>query len=128
MILLDTHAWLWWCADPARLSRRARALIEEAPVRAVSPLSCFEVVRLAVRGRIALDRPAEVWVRQALGQPGVEELPPSAAVAARAAALPDAFPGDPVDRLLYATALAARVALLTKDRRLRDFDGSTCIW
>jgi len=28
-VLLDTHAFLWWVADEARLSRRARELMAE---------------------------------------------------------------------------------------------------
>ena len=39
--------------------------------------------------------------------------------AAWAGTLPEAFPGDPIDRLLYATALDLRVAFVSKDDRLR---------
>ena len=28
MILLDTHAWVWWVADPTRLPERAQAAIQ----------------------------------------------------------------------------------------------------
>ncbi|HLO34655.1 MAG TPA: hypothetical protein VK194_01170 [Candidatus Deferrimicrobium sp.] len=39
--------------------------------------------------------------------------------AAWAGTLPEAFPGDRIDRLLYATALDLRVPFVTKDDRLR---------
>ena len=32
MIVLDTHAWIWWVADPARLSTAARKAIEKERV------------------------------------------------------------------------------------------------
>ena len=41
--------------------------------------------------------------------------------AAWAGVLPATFPGDPIDRLLYATARDLRVPLVTKDDRLRSF-------
>jgi PIN domain nuclease of toxin-antitoxin system len=34
--------------------------------------------------------------------------------------LPEAFPGDPADRLIYATAIEHGWQLVTKDRRLHD--------
>ncbi len=45
--------------------------------------------------------------------------------AALAGGLPTHFPGDPIDRLLYATARDHRVPLVTKDERLRGFARST---
>ena len=30
VIVLDTHAWVWWASDPDRLSVPARRAIEEA--------------------------------------------------------------------------------------------------
>ena len=41
------------------------------------------------------------------------------AVAATAVALPASFPGDPADRLIYASAVENGWPLVTKDRRLR---------
>jgi len=60
------------------------------------------------------------WVRSALGLGGVRVLPlgPEAAVAAGLLAR-DGFPGDPADRMIYATARIAGVRLATKDRALR---------
>jgi PIN domain nuclease of toxin-antitoxin system len=41
------------------------------------------------------------------------------AIAATAVSLPTSFPGDPADRLIYATAVEHGCRLVTKDRRLR---------
>jgi PIN domain nuclease of toxin-antitoxin system len=43
----------------------------------------------------------------------------SPAIADTAVALPSSFPGDPADRLIYATAIEHGWRLVTKDRRLR---------
>jgi PIN domain nuclease of toxin-antitoxin system len=129
VIVLDTHAWLWWTAEPRRLSKPARAAIDQASSIGVSTLSAWEVTKLAVRGRIALDRDVGLWVRQALADARVEPLPPSAEIAV-AAGLLDAksFPGDPIDRLIYATAQATRAHLVTRDAAIRDFDPELTVW
>ncbi|HYM56080.1 MAG TPA: type II toxin-antitoxin system VapC family toxin [Solirubrobacteraceae bacterium] len=129
MIVLDTHAWLWWVTEPKRLSDTARKAIEQAPSIGVSTLSAWEIATLVARGRISLDREVSLWVRQALADARVESLAPSPEVAV-AAGLLDArsFPGDPVDRLIYATARAAGATLITRDQAIRAFDSASTLW
>jgi PIN domain nuclease of toxin-antitoxin system len=129
VIVLDTHAWLWWVAEPERLSEPARAAIDESSSIGVSTLSAWEVAMLSVRGRITLDRDVGLWVRQALADTRVEPLPPSAEIAVAAGPLDaKSFPGDPIDRLIYATALAARARLVTRDTAIGAFDPELTIW
>lgn len=129
MIVLDTHAWLWWLAEPARLSSPARRAIDEAPEIGVSTLSAWELTMLVLRRRISLDRDVGAWVRQALAHERVRPIAPGADVAV-AAGLLDArdFPGDPVDRLIYATAQAHRAPLVTRDGAIRSFDAHGTVW
>lgn len=39
-----------------------------------------------------------------------------------------AFPADPADRMIYATARSIGATLITKDRRLRAFDPRGTLW
>jgi PIN domain nuclease of toxin-antitoxin system len=129
VIVLDTHAWLWWLAAPERLSDRARDSIDQAPSIGVSTLSAWEIATLVARGRISLDRDVSLWVRQGLAGDRVESLPPSAEVAVAAGLLDTrSFPGDPVDRLIYATARSAGATLLTRDEAIRAFDPASTLW
>lgn len=121
MILLDTHVVLWWRAGDRRLSARARREIERADVRAISPVTCWEVALLERRGRISLDRPTLEWVRDLFAEDRVEQAELTPGAAAAAGLLPDDFPGDPADRLLYATARELAVPLVTKDTHLIDY-------
>jgi PIN domain nuclease of toxin-antitoxin system len=129
LIVLDTHAWLWWLDAPDRLSDAASKAIDSASRIGVSTLSAWEIATLTRRGRISLDREVGLWVRQALAHERVESLAPDHEVAV-AAGLLDArrFPGDPVDRLIYATALAARAHLVTRDTAINAFDPELTIW
>jgi PIN domain nuclease of toxin-antitoxin system len=122
VILLDTHAIVWWQAGGERLSSVARRAIASAATIFVSPVSCWEIALLASKGRIQLDRDPSVWVQEFLTSDhvAIADLTPTAAVAA--ARLPAAgFPGDPADAFLYATARERDVPMVTKDEGLRSY-------
>jgi PIN domain nuclease of toxin-antitoxin system len=120
--------WLWWVSEPRRLSRPARHAIERADRIGVCSISCWEVAMLVRRGRIALDRDVHRWVRQALTLDRCEELELTSERALRAGLLEEAFPGDPADRIIYATSLSQQAPLITRDRSIRGFDRQGTVW
>ena len=127
MIVLDTHTWIWWASEPARLGRRGRAAIEAADRIGVPAVCQFEVTAAISRGRITLDRAPLEWIEQALALPRVELLPLTAAVAVKATQL-GSFHGDPADRLIVATAVLAAATLVTKDRNIRAYGPVSSLW
>jgi PIN domain nuclease of toxin-antitoxin system len=120
-VLLDTHAVLWWQAGGARLSRRARRVVADAPVLHLSPLSCWEIAMLVRLGRVELDREPSLWIRDLLRDVRIDAAPLTPEAATWAGLLDDSFGGDPIDRLIYATARDLRVPLVTKDDRIRAY-------
>ena len=128
MIVLDTHAWIWWTADPDCLSPRARNAIEQSTEIGIAAISCWEVATAAVRGRIQLDRDIGTWLKLALAAERVSlaELTPAIAVAA--AGIGRDFHGDPGDRLIVATALVLGCSLVTKDGPIRRLPGVKTVW
>ena len=129
MIVLDTHAWLWWLSAPERLSDAAAEAIGEASRIGVLTLSAWELAMLVSRRRIELDREVATWVGQGLADERVESLAPSAQVAVSAGLLDaKSFPGDPVDRLIYATARSLGATLITRDKAIRAFDAQSTLW
>ena len=128
LIVLDTHAWIWWAADSNRLSVRARRAIEGAQAIGICPISCWEVGMLVAKGRLALDRDVLTWLKQSLALPKAALVPISAEIAFRASSLRDEIAGDPADCLIAATALDARAGLITKDRRMRGVQGLKTTW
>jgi PIN domain nuclease of toxin-antitoxin system len=116
-VLLDTHIIHWWSAEPDRLSRAASRALEEADELAVAGISWFELAWLARHERIVVTIPVRSWLEQLAAQVRTVELTP--AIADTAASLPSSFPGDPADRLIYATAIEHGWRLVTKDRRIR---------
>lgn len=128
MIVLDTHAFLWWKDDDPRLSDAARNAIDGADKIGVPTVCCLEIATLDRRGRITLAGGATRWVRAALADPRIEEIPLTSEIAIAAGELPEAFPGDPVDRVVYATSRATSSPLVTRDRRITDHDPRRVVW
>ncbi len=117
-MLLDSHVVQWWSAEPTKLSRAATRAIEAADELAVASISWFELAWLADHDRIVVAIPVRSWLEQLAADVRTVGTTPS--VAAAAVALPSSFPGDPADRIIYATAIEYGWQLVTKDRRLRD--------
>jgi PIN domain nuclease of toxin-antitoxin system len=128
LILLDTHAFVWLADGSDRLSEPARAAIAEDAEPAISTISVQEIAYLALRGRLELDRPVGAWVGDALSTHEVGALPPTVAIAMRAGSLDLAFPGDPADRIIYATAVERGVRLVSQDTKITDFDSARVLW
>lgn len=117
-VLLDTHVVHWWSAESGQLSTAAIEALGGADELAVSAISWYELAWLAAHERIALATPIRTWLGQ-LGRQ-VRTLGVTPEIADTAATLPSSFPGDPADRLIYATAIEHGISLVTKDRRLRS--------
>jgi PIN domain nuclease of toxin-antitoxin system len=116
-VLLDTHVVHWWSAEPERLSRPATRAVSEADELAVASISWFELAWLAEHRRIVLGVPIRTWLAGLSDQ--VYTVGTTPAIAATAVSLPSSFPGDPADRLIFATAIEHGWSLVTKDHRLR---------
>lgn len=117
-VLVDSHVLHWWSAEPEKLSRTATKEIESADEIAVASITWFELAWLAAHERIAVDVPIRSWL-EALAA-GVRSVGATPSIATTAVELPSTFPGDPADRLIYATAIEHGWQLVTKDRRLRS--------
>lgn len=127
-VLLDTHVVHWWSAEPSRVSAPAREALEAADDLAVAAISWFELSWLARHERIVLDIPVRTWL-EGLGAQ-VRTIGANLAIADTAAGLPASFPGDPADRLIYATAIENGLKLVTKDGAIGEHDRprSLVVW
>jgi PIN domain nuclease of toxin-antitoxin system len=117
-VVLDSHVVHWWSAEPDRISAAASKAIGDAGELAVADISWFELAWLARHERIVVTIPIASWLGQLATQ--VRTIPVTPAIASTAVSLPSSFPGDPADRLIYATAIENGWQLVTKDQRLRE--------
>jgi PIN domain nuclease of toxin-antitoxin system len=117
-LLLDTHIWLWSALEPARLSKRVKAALEDRENELwLSPISVWETLVLARKKRVILESTPEQWVRRALSELPIREAPTTHEVAIRGEALRLGHK-DPADRFIVATALVYELTLVTADKRL----------
>ncbi len=117
-VLLDTHVVHWWSAEPERVSAPAGAILERADDLAVAAITWYELAWLAEHERIAVRVPIATWLQGLAAQ--LRTIPINPAITHTAVSLPSSFPGDPADRMIYATAIENDLQLLSKDGAMRE--------
>ncbi len=119
MILLDTHAALWFTTDDRHLGPISRSLLVEALADerlTISAISFWEISLLIAKGRLRTsETPAQI--RGAMFEAGIAEMPLTGDICLLAVALPGLH-SDPADRFIVATAVAHDAALMTVDAAL----------
>lgn len=130
-IVLDTHAWVWWVTNDRRLSRRAKTTIDKALSRGelhLSMISIWEMAKKVEKGQIALDRPLDEWIEDALSTDGLQVADMTRPVLLDSCRLPLPFHGDSADQIIAATTRSLSATLVTKDARLRDYAHVRTLW
>lgn len=114
-LLLDTHAYFWWRADPSRLSPAARdAIRDRATVVYVSAATVWE---LSIKAHVTGWEAARVLlldIEDHMRAQGMLELPISLAHAREAGSLPLVH-RDPIDRMLIAQARLERCQIVSNE-------------
>jgi PIN domain nuclease of toxin-antitoxin system len=130
VILLDTHVVLWSTLTPEKLSAPALAEFQRAEASAgvigISAVSVYELANGMRRGRIQPAMAPAIFVELILTKFTI--VPVSGIIARLAGELVDPFPGDPIDRLIAATALGENCTLLTADSRIRAAGVCRTLW
>ena len=117
MLLLDTHVVIWWL-EGRELSTEVRDRISapSTPVHA-SMVNHWEIAIKEALGK--LRAPASYVTT--LDEESVPTLPVTLPHVDALRALP-LLHRDPFDRMLVAQAQVERLTLVTRDKRLRDYD------
>ncbi len=124
ILLLDTHVFLWFYAG-VRVSRKVVARIERAAAASalhVAAMTPWEIAMGARAGRIRLRGNVLQWIETALKATAVQIAPIAPAVAVDAFDLPGNWHhGDPIDRLIIATARHLDALLVTADAEILEY-------
>jgi len=131
MILLDTHAWLWLCLEPQRLSATATSAIRRSlgdGGLAIASITLWEVAMMVARGRVIPHGTPEAWLSALVDRSGVVVKEITPAVATLATHFSGDFPPDPADRLIAATARAEGLSLVSRHTGMRTSAVVETIW
>ncbi|WP_244816653.1 type II toxin-antitoxin system VapC family toxin [Caballeronia sp. Lep1P3] len=131
MIVLDTHALVWWIGGGA-LGKEARAAIEHESATdgeiLVSTITAWEIALLVRRGKLALAMDVGDWIDKVGRINGVRFVPVDRRIAVQSVDLPGELHDDPADRFIVATARSLSAPLVTKDRNIRAYEHVRTIW
>ncbi|MEO1333491.1 MAG: type II toxin-antitoxin system VapC family toxin [Myxococcota bacterium] len=120
--LLDTRAWLCWQIDPDRLSPVSRSSIENASSEIfLSVASTWEMTVKVASGKLRVPEPLKTMVALSLAQDGFKEL----RIENTHCFVLDELPvhhRDPFDRILVAQAISEGLTLISRDRRIAQYD------
>lgn len=132
MIVLDTHALVWWIGgDASRLSSAARNAIDVALIGdgvVASSISAWEIAMLVSKGRLSLAMDVERWLGLAGGIEGFRFVPVDNLLAVRSVTLPGEFHADPADRMIVALARELAAPLVTADSKIALYPHVKSIW
>lgn len=120
-LLLDTQCWLWWFAQPERLSEAAITHIaNETNELWFSVASIWEIgIKVAI-GKLLLPELPDSYISSRMGQLGMRSLEVTASHALRAAALP-LHHRDPFDRMLIAQAQLEDMTIVSADAIFQQY-------
>jgi PIN domain nuclease of toxin-antitoxin system len=129
VIVLDTHALLWWALDPDRLSDTAAATLAEMEKHGgfASSISVWELGIKVKRGKLELGIALEELVSRIERSAVVELVPVDTTIWLRSLALAWEH-RDPADRVIVSTALLKGMPLLTRDATIRAAGVVDTVW
>jgi PIN domain nuclease of toxin-antitoxin system len=128
VIVLDSHAWVWWLTKPEKLGRKALRSLEKASHIGLPAICVWEIAMKAHLGRLKFDRPYDLWTDEALAcDPRLEVLPLAPRISLASVKLSWAH-SDPADRIIVATAQAYEAPLLTADQTIQESGLVRCVW
>ncbi len=117
-LLLDTHIWIWYLLEDSHLSDNLQQVIRnETNELWLSPISIWETLLLAEKGRLILEPTAIQWIQNSLKILDTKEAPLSNEIAILSRQL-DLVHQDPADRFIAATAVHYDFILATVDENL----------
>ena len=131
MILLDTHAWVWFISNPEKLSLKAEKSIEEAIQEndiLISSISAWEVALLVSKKRLELTMDVSEWISSSEKLPFIRFIPVDNGIAVRSVYLPQPLHDDPADRIIIATSMKYGAPIITMDEKILDFPHVQTIW
>jgi len=125
MIVLDTHIWVWWVDNNARLTQKHQDWIQQYQSQGlgVSIIYCWEVAKLVELGKLTLSLAVDEWLAAALADAGVQHLELTIPIIIQSTKL-TGFHRHRADQIIVATAKIHGCPVLTADAKILAYQQS----
>ena len=120
-LLLDTCTFIWLCAEPGRLSKKASGDLDSPESELMlSDVTAMEISLKWSAGKIDLPTTPRQWIESQIRSWVLKELPLTREIIYRSTELPPHH-RDPFDRFLVATAIVNDAILVTPDSEIHRY-------
>jgi PIN domain nuclease of toxin-antitoxin system len=131
VIVLDTHALVWWANGDEALGTKARKAIErelDDGQIVISAISAWEIAMLVEREKLVLSMDVGSWLATVARIEAVRFVPVDVEISLKSLDLPGDFHKDPADRMIVATARRLAAPLVTRDEKIRAYKHIKTLW
>lgn len=130
--LLDTHTFIWFTMDPAKLSKKVCKIIEDGDNEIfISPISFWEIAIKHQLGKLDLGKINPIHLPNIATGYDFSILPLNAYDYATISGFPvKGDHQDPFEQMLIHTAIRKNLILLSSDKMFRQYeqDGLQLLW
>ncbi len=132
LIVLDTHALIWWVSGSHQLSNKALKVINKT-LKAkeevlISSISVWEIAMLVRKNRLALSMDVNQWIATSATIEGVRYVPLDNEISINSVQLPGDFHANPADRIIVALARKLNALLVSADQKILNYAHVNSIW
>ena len=125
--LLDTHAFLWFVLDDQRISAKAKLIIEDSKNKIYfSAASAWEIAIKTELARLKIKGDLDSFIIEQLSTNSFVPLSITISHCLYTKRLPQVHK-DPFDRILIAQSKLENLQLISKDKKIREYNITT-VW
>jgi len=121
LILLDTHALIWFVNEDPQMPDDLWNDINREKQFLVSVISAWEIAMLVEKERLHLNIPVDEWLETASSWFPLTWVDLNVEIVLKSTQLPGNFHKDPADRFIAATSLLYDTVLITRDEKLKNY-------
>jgi PIN domain nuclease of toxin-antitoxin system len=121
VILLDTHALIWYANEDAEMPDSLWRRINQEDQFLVSAISVWEIAMLVDKNRLILNLPVNEWIETAGNHFPIVWIDLNIDICLKSTQLPGDFHKDPADRFIVSTCILNGAKLITRDKKLLTY-------
>ena len=125
--LIDTHAFIWYSVGDAKLSAKAKEIIDSESEKYISIASLWEMSIKVSIGKLTFVKPFEEIIEEQLRINNYQILPINKSHLFMLSSL-ELHHRDPFDRIIICQSIAEKIPVVTVDERFKEYKDLSIAW